>query len=919
MVDEPSPDSVDAMIDFHTAYEADREAGNVRPLEHYLARARGHHESIAREYIRLGDLYQSTKDRPDDGLFARRYRLERSIGRGGQGEVWLAHDHVLDRFVAVKLCGPAFGESSERLRLQKEAKFAARIEDPRICRIHGVEVADGHSYIVMEYVEGKTLGALLAERAAPYGQGDAESIRTVAILFREIATAIGRAHAAGIVHRDLKPNNLMIKPDGSPVVLDFGLARAEDDTERVTIVGDVIGTPGYMSPEQIEGRIDAVKAHSDVFALGVMMCEALTLRHPFDAANDVGRRARILAGDSTSVRSLAPSVPFVLATIVETAIEHAPERRYSTASRLAADIEAYLEHRPITARPISTARRAAMFVKRHRTRFAWAGAAVVLLCAIGAAILAMQSSAIEREIRQVDALAARLRAANTSYPNLWPHDPPSILAASAWCTEVSALIAQLPQLRQRRDRLEAESTTRALAAARDSEAELTTARDGLEQEFERVAAERDLFPDWPQDDSRPFSPAARIRIELESIEREIAELDRASAEAHPTPTFSRSETQRLHASIAALIEGLEDVAKRSSTQPSLPFAEARVAWARDVVGRVEGVDAEAWRRTIEEIADSTQNEIYGGMILRPQFGLVPLGKNPSTNLFEFLHLDTGRIPPPGLTRRYASDPSQGIVFVLLPGGTFTMGLDEDSNAEELQWKDHEAPEHEVTMGPFFIAACEMTQQQWYALTGSHPSTRKTFRMRDGRERADLPVPLESVDWETAISTLQRVGFDLPTEAQWEYAARGGHDVDYYFPSDLKRMAAFDGSFANCADLTFLGHSAPAMRGAEWKDGRTFAVDEAIYAWPVGSRGASPFGLHDMSGNVAEWCRDAKVSYQIEAKGPEGLRAALGERRVVRGGSFETSLGQCRVSYRAEMHRQQVSDSIGFRPIRRLRD
>lgn len=919
MVDDPLPDSVDAMIDFHTAYEADREQGKVHPLEHYLGKTRGHEEAIAREYIRLGDLYRPTRSQPDPGLFAQRYRLERSIGRGGQGEVWLARDHVIDRLVAVKLCGPSFGGSTERSRLEKEAKFAARIDDPRICRIHGVEVADGHSYIVMEFVPGKTLGALLAERAAPFGQHDAASIRTVAILFREIATAIGRAHAAGIVHRDLKPNNVMIKPDGSPVVLDFGLARADDDTERVTLVGDVIGTPGYMSPEQIDGRTDAVKSHSDVFALGVMMCEALTLRHPFDAANDVGRRARILAGDSTSVRSLSPAVPFVLATIVETAIEHDPERRYSTSSRLAADIDAYLEHRPITARPISTARRAAMFVKRHRPRIAWASAVVVLLCAIGAAILAMQSSAFEREIRQVDALTARLNSANASYERLWPHDPPSIVAASAWCTEVSALIAQLPRLRQRRDELQPRSTTRALATERDSAAEISRAREDLEEERKRLSAERDLFPHWPADDARPFSPAARLQIELEGIERELAELDRASIELQPAPTFARSETEILRAAIVALIEGLEDVASRSSIRPSLPFAEARVAWARDVVARVEGVDAEAWRDTIAEIANSTQNEIYGGMILRPQYGLVPLGRNPSTKLFEFLHLDTGRLAPSGVNRRYALDPSLGIVFVLVPGATFTMGLDEDLNAEELQWKDDEAPEHEVTIGPFFIAACEMTQQQWYALTGSNPSVRRSVTTEAGKELFNLPRPLESIDWESAMTMLQRVGLDLPTEAQWECAARGGRDVDYYFAVGETRMEGFSGVFTNYADSSFWKFRAPTMAGVTAKPGRTYSEDKTIYAWPVGHRAASPFGLHDMSGNVAEWCRDAKVSYRIEAEGPEGLRAAQGERRVVRGGSFETSMGQCRVSYRADLGRRQVSESVGFRPIRRIRD
>jgi serine/threonine protein kinase len=208
------------------------------------------------------------------GLFAGRYMIVKELGRGGMGVVSQARDTRLPRDVAIKV-PLRFHDPNSLRRFFKEAEAAAKLDHPHICRILDLGEADGVPYIVLAFVPGQTLAEIVDHRpVAP--------IRASKII-RSVARTIQFAHDRGIIHRDLKPANLMIGPHRELIVMDFGLARLEDD-ERKTLTGQVFGTLPYMSPEQVQGQAVAMGKGCDIYTLGVIFYELLTGRLPFRGA-----------------------------------------------------------------------------------------------------------------------------------------------------------------------------------------------------------------------------------------------------------------------------------------------------------------------------------------------------------------------------------------------------------------------------------------------------------------------------------------------------------------------------------------------------------------------------------------------------------------------------------------------------------
>jgi len=324
------------------------------------------------------------------------FRLVHAIGGGAQGSVWLAEDLRLHRRVALKVLSPTLRLDREAIeRFRREAKAAARIDHPGICTIHETGEIDGMPFIAMQLVDGETLGARISAwksaREADGDEGDTSSSRVrrerilqVVELFEQAACALQHAHNLGVVHRDIKPSNLMIAPDGHAVLVDFGLARdLEGRNESVTRVGDLFGTPRYMSPEQITRQSIRVDHRTDVFSLGVSLYEALTLERPFDAPTLEGLFLAILAKEPRNPRRLVPEISRDLAVVVGRALEKDRDRRYSTAGDLAADLRSVLSLRPIRAKPITIGGRILRWTKREP-----ALAALTLTAVVGVPLLA---------------------------------------------------------------------------------------------------------------------------------------------------------------------------------------------------------------------------------------------------------------------------------------------------------------------------------------------------------------------------------------------------------------------------------------------------------------------------------------------------------------------------------------------------
>jgi serine/threonine-protein kinase len=257
-----------------------------------------------------------------------RYTIQRVLGTGAMGVVYLAHDPLIDRPVAIKLVrADLLGEEDRAdylARFASEARAAGRCAHANIVAIHDFATHDDSPFLVMEYVPGESLAQTI-KRLGAHGP------ETAVALIRQVLGALGAAHAAGIVHRDVKPANMLLTADRQVKMTDFGIARL--DTSSMTQLGTMVGTPRYMSPEQVRG--DPVDHRTDLFSAGVVLHELLTGRPPFDGGSVVAITQQILGGPVPDVREVNPAVPESLASVVRMALERQRDRRFQTAVEMA--------------------------------------------------------------------------------------------------------------------------------------------------------------------------------------------------------------------------------------------------------------------------------------------------------------------------------------------------------------------------------------------------------------------------------------------------------------------------------------------------------------------------------------------------------------------------------------------------------
>jgi len=944
-------DAAADLFDFVEQWKEDRASGKPRSVQEYLQRFPGREEAVAREFFRLQDEADGVVPSAATLLSSApdRYTSGEEIARGGMGSIRRVHDESLHRNLAMKVAlrhGPAASA-----RVEEEAQITSHLDHPGVVPVHEAGVdRDGRSFFTMRLTEGRDLREII--RLVHRGEDGWSLPRALEVLLK-VCDTMAFAHARGVVHRDLKPDNVRVGGFGEVYVMDWGLAKSKDKPETrdlrlrptskmvgatadaetgaktphsplLTMDGDVVGTPTTMAPEQAAGRVDEIGPRSDVYSMGAMLYELLCGEMPYVRRGERPAPStvleRVLAGPPPRVSEVAPKAPSEVIAICEKAMSRDPARRYADMREMAEDLRAWLELRVVRAYRTGVLAEIRKWIARNR-RYSLAIAAAVLI-GVGAltviAVLQAKSRARLRLLADSRApadLQARAR-------DLLPTTPDVVQKMERWIEEARELAGRRDAYERELEALRARALPWDPAAPREQAAADAQRKEKTDLDrvsgYYRVEAAR---MEREGGNSEEGLNLEQVRLRLTKFYERLAALA-ARPRARLTWTFSSSQDQLRHDAIEHLLPQLEVLLDSPAVDGLITMMQRRLDFTRSVV-RETLVDAgAAWAEAIASIRDPRECPLYGGLVIRPQLGLIPLRRDPESNLWEFLHCQSGAAPTIDSNGRYQLQEDTGIVLVLLPGGRFELGAqatnpwgsnyDPHAKADESTRTPAGQSTVHAVLTPFFLSKYEMTQAHWKRLAGRNPSYWTI--QSEPRHIHNLLHPVESIDWNACERLLREIALTLPTEAQWEYGARAGTSTPWWTGAERDSLAGC----ANLADRRTL--ESELVEFAEYDDGPQLDDGFGLHA-PIGSLRPNGFGLHDVCGNVAEWCLDAghmSYDYMKEVKIDTLERWIWGEGlRVRRGGGYEKSSTSARSAARAFTGPEFFSVGVGLRPARKL--
>ncbi|WP_341937070.1 bifunctional serine/threonine-protein kinase/formylglycine-generating enzyme family protein [Marinimicrobium sp. C2-29] len=775
------------------------------------------------------------------------YRIIRKINQGGMSSVYLAIQLSVGREVALKVMSPALnGDPVFSERFQREANIVGQLSHPNIVSIYDIGRYKNLNYIAMDYLAGGSIHEKMAS-----GLSTQEALR----ITREIANALDHAHEKGYIHRDIKPENILFREDGSAVLSDFGVARTVSSASRMTNAGTVVGTPHYMSPEQTRGK--PVDGRADIYSLGVVFYEMLTGQVPYQADEAVAIAIKHL---TAPIPKLPPQYQ-AYQKILNRLLAKEPDNRFQRGRELVAAIDALEGPSGLPPGYATSA---------DSTR--------VQLLSLFRALLATSLGALQEQLRRAWTGLGSLRW--TPRRGLYRHPQIRVTeikgrtdSTQEHDTVVSTRVQQAAHYRSiGPGRWFSRSLTLVLF--------LALIWGGFSLVFDHLSPEgRSILP-------APVASAARHTARLIMAE-----------EPAPPPASSVSPPRLLDSPEPLVLRPKEDPqgepdALDLDAQAEEPVSVPEAAPPRHPL-EVQPEPENARVRIL-----NIPERYYPGIPLLPGRYHIETsyrGYDTDTRWIEVreepveLSVSLKKTPVAGASFvNDLADGGRGPSMVIVPSGQFTMGS---------KLEDNSMPRRDIRIPyAFAISRFEITFSD-YAKFAEATERQLPSDNRWGRGNR----PVINVSWNDAVAYTEWLSeatgkrYRLPSESEWEYAARAGTETTFWWG---EAGAEADG-MANC------------RRGCNSEYTGLFSSKSA----PVGSYPANPFGLHDTAGNAAEWVQDCYQTHLLEMPtNGEPLELPECEQRSIRGGSYADSVGQVGSHIRTGRAPDSVEGTVGFRVV-----